>query len=199
MHEHSLTMNSYDGIVRIRMNKGCYKGEANSLLLWMLSLFEFLVFRGSEVHNDAEEKKDWFTRLSNSHFSRFHRAPLIKFGLLVVLYGHGLMRWIFSIEPQMLFMRNAFNPSIIIVSILERIDWLPLTWLTSLLAETCCFRYWIDFMLYMMLIGIHTYVTLEKFSNTIQPIEYILLIWFFALLVQEIKQVWCRFDVFLHL
>lgn len=84
------------------------------------------VFRGSEAHNDADEKEDWLTWLSNSHFARFHRAPLIK--------------------------------------------------------------YWIDFMLYMMFIGIHTYVTLEKFSNTIQPIEYVLFIWFFALLVEEVKQ-----------
>ena len=46
----------------------------------MVPLRGSLVFRGNEAHNDADEKEDWLTRLSSSHFARFHRAPLIKFG-----------------------------------------------------------------------------------------------------------------------
>jgi hypothetical protein len=47
----------------------------------------------------------------------------------------------------------------------------------------------LDAISYTILLLLHSYMTLERFSSTVQPYEIVLALWFLSLLVDEIRQV----------
>jgi hypothetical protein len=48
-----------------------------------------------------------------------------------------------------------------------------------------------DAMAFVLLLGLHSYMTLQRFSDTVQGYEIVLAIWFIALAVEEVRQVRC--------
>jgi transient receptor potential cation channel subfamily M protein 2 len=49
-------------------------------------------------------------------------------------------------------------------------------------------RFWIDALAFLGLLFLHSYVTLTEFGDSLSVAEYVLLIWFVALAVEEIRQ-----------
>eukprot|EP00053_Salpingoeca_punica_P025338 m.16890 g.16890 ORF g.16890 m.16890 type:complete len:1448 (+) comp7747_c0_seq1:367-4710(+) len=49
-------------------------------------------------------------------------------------------------------------------------------------------RFWIDMLAFLGLLCLHSYVTLTQFDNTLSAAEYVLLIWFISLTVEEGRQ-----------